>query len=162
MPRLALGHFLGTTVVVADVRHAVDDFFAVQLQDDTEGTVSRRVVRAQVEEHVVLVGAGTLHAPVFRTEPRRFFFKLLLGEVEAERVEFGGARREVLAQRVTFPGRRHHDARQVRVAREVDAEHVPDFTLVPAGVWPDAGHGRDAQVALAQRDLDHHVAVTFQ
>ena len=120
------------------------------------------MVRAQVEEHVVLVGAGALHAPVFGAEARRLFFKLLLGEVEAVRVEFGGAGREVLAQRVTFPGRRHHDARQVRVAREVDTEHVPDFTLVPAGVRPDTGDGRDAQVALAQRDLDHHIAVTFQ
>lgn len=161
VPRLALGHLLGTTVVVTDVRHAVDDFFAVQLQDDTEGTVRRRVVRAQVEEHVVLVGAGAFHAPVFRPEACSLFFKLLLGEVQAEWVEFGGARREVLAQRVTFPGRRHHDARQVRVAREVDTEHVPDFTLVPAGVGPDAGHGRDAQVAFGEGDLDHHVAVTF-
>ena len=162
MPGLTLGHLLGATVVVADVRYAVDDFFAVQLQDDAEGTVGRRVVRTQVEEHVVLVGAGTLHAPVFRAEARGLFFKLLLGEIEAERVEFRGTGREVLAQRVTFPGRRHHDARQVRVTREVDAEHVPDFALVPAGIRPDAGHGWDAQVALGQRDLDHHIAVTSQ
>jgi len=120
------------------------------------------VVRTQVEEHVVLVGPGTLHAPVFRTEARGFFLKLLLGEVEAERIEFGGARREVLAQRVTFPGRRHHDARQVRVAFEVDAVHVPDFTFVPVGVRPDAGDGRQAQVAFGQGDFDHHVTITLK
>ena len=45
---------------------------------------------------------------------------------------------------------------------EVDAEHVPDFTLVPVGVRPDTGHGRDTQVFLGQGHLDHHVAVTFQ
>ena len=39
VPGLALGHLLGATVVVADVRHAVDDLFAVQLQDDAERTV---------------------------------------------------------------------------------------------------------------------------
>ena len=45
---------------------------------------------------------------------------------------------------------------------EVDAEHVPDFALVPVGVRPDTGHGRDAQVFFGQGHLDHHVAVTFQ
>ncbi len=162
VPGLTLAHLLGATVVVSDVRDAVDDLFTVQLQDDAERTVRRRVVRAEVEEHVVLVGSGTLHAPVFRTETRGFFLKLLLGEVEAERIEFGGARREVLAQRVTFPGWRHHDARQVRVAFEVDAEHVPDFALVPVGVGPDAGDGRHAEVAFGQGHLDHHVTITLQ
>ncbi|MDT4848037.1 hypothetical protein FQZ97_821180 [compost metagenome] len=45
------------------------------------------------------------------------------------------------------------------MAGEVDAEHVPDFTFVPVGVGPDAGDGRQVQVAFGQRDLDHHVAV---
>ncbi|KPC00018.1 Uncharacterized protein AC506_1613 [Pseudomonas syringae pv. maculicola str. M6] len=161
VPGLTLGHFLGTTVVVTNVRNAVDDFFAVQLQDDAECTVSRRVVRPQVEEHIVLVLAGALHAPVFRAKARGFFFQLLFGEGQAVRVELGCAGREVLAQRVTFPGRRHHDAAQVRVAREVDTEHVPDFALVPVGIRPDAGDGRHAQVAFGQRHLDHHVAVSL-
>src|SRR5690606_13056965 len=34
VPALALGHFLGAAVVIADVRYAIDDLFAVQLQDD--------------------------------------------------------------------------------------------------------------------------------
>ncbi len=161
VPGLALGHFLGTTMVVADVRNAVDDFFAVQLQNDTERTVSRRVVRPQVEEHVVLVGARAFHAPVFRTEACCFLFQLLFGEGQAVRVKFRCTGREVLAQRVAFPGRRHHDAAQVRVAWEVDAEHVPDFTLVPVGVGPDAGNRRYAQIAFGKRYLDHHVAVSL-
>ena len=162
VPGLALGHLLGTTVVVANVWHAVDDLFAVQLQDDTEGTVSRRVVRAQVEEHIVLVFAGTLHAPVFGAEACGFFFQLHFGQGQAVRIELGRTRREVLAQRVTFPGRRHHDARQVRVAFEVDTEHVPDFTLIPVGVWPDTGDGRQAEVALGQGNLDHYVTITLK
>ncbi|KPY29270.1 Uncharacterized protein ALO52_05149 [Pseudomonas syringae pv. primulae] len=161
VPGLAFAHLLGTTVVIADVRDAVDDFFAVQLQDDTERTVGRRVVRAQVEEHVVLVLAGTLHAPGFRIEARCFFFQLLFGQRQAVGIEFGRTRGEVLAQRMAFPGRRHHDAGQVRVAREIDPEHVPHFTLVPVGVWPDTGDGRHAQVAFRQRYLEHDVAVTF-
>lgn len=161
VPGLALGHFLGATVVVADVRYAVDDLFTVQLQDDTERTVRGRVVGAEVEEHVVLVGALALHAPGFRVEACRFLFKLLLGQGQAVGIELGGAGRVVLAQRVAFPGGRHHDAAEVRVAGKVDAEHVPDFALVPVGVRPDTGHGRQVQVAFAERHLDHHIAVTL-
>ncbi|MNN27160.1 hypothetical protein D3C81_1406870 [compost metagenome] len=47
------------------------------------------------------------------------------------------------------------------MAGKVDAEHVPDFALVPVGVRPDTGHGRQVQVAFAQGYLDHHVAVPF-
>ncbi len=161
VPGLTLGHLLGTTVVVTDVRYAVDDLFTVQLQDDAERTVRRRVVRAEVEEHVVLVRTGALHAPVFRLEARGFFLKLLLGQGQAERVELGGTGGEVLAQRVTFPGRRHHDAGQVRVTGKVDAVHVPHFTLVPVGVGPETGNGRHAEVALGQGDLDHYVTITL-
>ncbi|MNQ66696.1 hypothetical protein D3C85_811930 [compost metagenome] len=162
MPGLALGHLLGATVVVADLRHAVDDLFTVQLQDDAEGTVGGGVVRAEVEEHVVLVLAVAFHAPVFRAEARGFLFKLVLGQGQAEGVEFGGARRIVLAQRVTFPGVGHHDPRQVRMAGEGDAVHVPDFPLVPVGVGPDTGDGGQVEVALGQGDLDHYVTITLQ
>ena len=39
VPGLAFAHFLSATVVVADVRHAVDNFFAVKLKYDTECAV---------------------------------------------------------------------------------------------------------------------------
>src|SRR5688572_1441914 len=78
VPGLALAHFLSTTVVVTDVRHAVDNLFAIKLQNDTECTVRRRMVRTEVEEHEVLIFGATLHAPVFRLEGQRlhleFFF----------------------------------------------------------------------------------------
>ncbi|MNP29017.1 hypothetical protein D3C76_1220230 [compost metagenome] len=45
------------------------------------------------------------------------------------------------------------------MAGKVDAEHVPDFTLVPVGVGPDTGDGGQVQVAFAEGHLDHHVAV---
>ncbi|MCY1515733.1 hypothetical protein D9M68_503320 [compost metagenome] len=162
MPGLALGHLLGATVVVADLRNAIEDLFTVQLQDDAERTVGGRVVRAEVEEHEVLVVAVAFHAPVFGLEAQRFLFQVLLGGGQGEGIELGGARRVVLAQRVTLPGRRHHDAGQVRVAGEGDAVHVPHFALVPVGVRPDAGGGRQVEVALGQGDLDHHVTITLQ
>ncbi len=68
VPGLAFAHFLRAAVVVADVRHAVDDLFAIQLQNNTECAVSGRVVRAEVEEHKVLVFGAALHTPLFRLE----------------------------------------------------------------------------------------------
>ena len=48
------------------------------------------------------------------------------------------------------------------MAGEGDAVQVPDFTLVPVGVGPDAGGGGQVEVALAEGNLDHHVTVTLQ
>ncbi len=162
VPALALGHLLGAAMVVADLRHAIEDFLAIELQDDTEGTVGRRVVRAEVEEHVVLVLAVALHAPVLGLEAQGFLFQVLLGGVQAVGIELGGARRVVLAQRMAFPGRWHQHASEERVAIEGDAEHVPDLALVPVGVGPDGDGGGQLHVAFAERDLDHHVAVSLQ
>src|SRR5690606_38522379 len=77
VPGLTLAHLLGTTVVVADVRDAVDNFFTVKLKDNTECTVRRRVVWTEVEEHEVLVFGAALHAPVFRLEGQRFHLQIL-------------------------------------------------------------------------------------
>lgn len=162
VPGLALGHLLGAAVVVADLRDAVDDLLAVQLQDDAERAVGGRVVRAEVEEHVVLVLAVALHAPVFRLEAQGFLLQVLLGGGQGVGIELGGARRVILAQRMALPGRRHQHAGQVRVAGEGDAVHVPHFALVPVGVGPDTGGGGQVEVALGQGDLDHHVTITLQ
>jgi len=61
-----------------------------------------------------------------------------------------------------LPRSAHHDAAQVRVTGEGDAVQIPDFALVPVGVWPDADGGGQVEVALGQGDLDHHVTVTLQ
>ncbi|SQC40383.1 Uncharacterised protein [Klebsiella pneumoniae] len=55
MPGLTLAHLLGAAVVITDIRYAVDDLFAVQLQNNAERTMRRWVVRTEVEEHEVLV-----------------------------------------------------------------------------------------------------------
>ena len=162
VPGLALGHLLGATVVVADVGHAVDDLFTVQLQDDAEGAVGTGVVGAQVEEHVVLVAGAALHAPFFRIEAQGFLGFVLTGDIQNERIEFGGAGRVVLAQGVTLPVTRHQQAEQVGVALEVNAKQIKHFAFVPVGVGPDLAYGGDVQVAFGQGHLDAHVAVPFQ
>ncbi|SKZ16072.1 Uncharacterised protein [Mycobacteroides abscessus subsp. abscessus] len=55
MPSLTFSHLFHTTVVIADIWHTVFHFFTIQLQNDTERTVCRWVVRTQVQEHKVFV-----------------------------------------------------------------------------------------------------------
>ncbi|GDW23402.1 hypothetical protein ExPUPEC119_01918 [Escherichia coli] len=122
VPGLAFAHFLSATVVVTDVWYAVDNLFAIKLQNDTESTVRRRVVRTEVEEHEVLVFGAALHPPLFRFEGQGFHLQILFGFGQLKRREFGSARRVIFTQRVTFPGLRHHDAAQVRVTVECNAK----------------------------------------
>ncbi len=159
MPGLTLAHLLSTTVVVTDIRHAVDNLFAIKLKNNTECTVRRRVVWTEVEEHEVLIVGTALHAPVFRLESQRFHLQILFGFGQLKRVEFGGARRIVFTQRVTRPGWRHHDARQVRVAVEGHAEHFPGFTLIPVGVREKFCEGRQMHVVFRQCHLEHDIRV---
>ena len=160
MPGLTLAHLLSTTVVVADVWHAVDNLFAIKLKDNTESTVRRRVVRTEVEEHEVLVVGTALHAPVFRFEGQRLHLQILLGFGQLKRIEFGSACRVVFTQRVAGPGLRHHDARQVWVAVEGHAEHFPGFTLVPVGVREKFGDRRQMHVVFRQCHLEHDIRIT--
>src|SRR3546814_19671856 len=87
MPGLALTHLLGTAMVVADVRHAVDDLFAVELQHDAERTMRGRMIGAEIEEHEVLVVGALLHAPIFGLEQQRFLIEILAHLIEHERIE---------------------------------------------------------------------------
>ena len=159
VPGLALAHLLGAAVVVTDIRHAVDDLFAIQLQNNAEGTVRGRVVRTEVEEHEVLVVGAAFHAPLFRFESQRFHLQILFGFGQLKRIEFGGARRVVFTQRVAFPGRRHHDATQIWVAIEGNTKHFPGFTFIPVGVGEQFGEGWQMQIVFRQRHLEHDVAV---
>lgn len=104
------------------------------------------MVRAEVKEHKVLVFGPALHAPLFRFEGQRFHFQILFGFGQLKRVKFGCARRVVFTQRVAFPGRRHHDAAQIRVTIEGHAKHLPGFTLIPVGVREQFGEGRQMQI----------------
>ena len=161
MPGLTFAHLFSATVVVADVRYAVDDFFAIKLQHNTERTVGRRVVRTEVEEHEVLIFGATLHAPIFRFEGQRFHFQILFGFSQLKRIKFGRTRRVVFTQRMTFPGMRHQQTRQVRVTFDIDAKHFPGFTLIPVGVREQFGESRYAQIVFRQSHLEHDIAIAF-
>ena len=63
VPRLALAHLLGAAVVVADVRNRVDDLLAVQLQHDAQHAVRAGMLRAEVEEHEVVVAVAAARMP---------------------------------------------------------------------------------------------------
>jgi hypothetical protein len=159
VPGLALAHLLGAAVVVADVRHAVDNLLAVELQHDAEGAVRGGMVGAEVQEHEVLLGSAALHAPLFRLEQQRLLVQILPHLVQHEGIEFGGPCVVFLAQRVPFPARRTQDAAQVRVAGESDAEQVPDLALVPVGVGVEWDDGGDTRHLAAERHLQPQLAL---
>jgi len=47
----------------------------------------------------------------------------------------------ILAERVTFPIVGAQDPAEIGVAREIDAEEIKGFTLVPVGGGPEVGDG---------------------
>ena len=72
VPGLPLGHLLGAAVVVADVRHGVDDLLAVELQHDPQHAVRAGVLRTDVQEHEIgrHRGDGSCPTPRGGTEGR--------------------------------------------------------------------------------------------
>ena len=162
MPRLALAHLLGAPVVVADVRHRIDHHFAVELQGDAEHAVNAGVVGTQVEEHEVRVFGAAGHAPCLRLEAQAFLLgvKQLIGH--AEGIHLGGAGRVLLAQGVPLPKGWRKDAVEIRMAFEVDPEHVVGLALVPIGGGPNGGQARQAAVAIGQRHLDAQIRILLQ
>ena len=97
VPGLALGHLFRAPVVIANIRHAVDDLFAVQLKDYPECTVGRGMIRAQVEEHKLAAIPLTLHTPGFRFKFQRLLLRLLPVHRQGVGIEFRSPRGVVLA-----------------------------------------------------------------
>ena len=94
--------------------------------------------------------AAALHAPLFGAEAQRLLLGLLLLFGQLKRPHLRGARRMVLAQRMTLSSVvRHQDALQVRMPVEDDAEHVPHFALVPVRRRPEARDAVERRAALA-------------
>ena len=141
--------------------HAIDDLFAVELQHDAECAVRGRVVRAEVQEHVVVIVGRAAHAPFFGLEAQRFLLLILPQRIELERIELGRARRIFLAQRMAVPRRRQQDAPQMRMPVERDAEQIPHFAFVPVRVQEDRHDRFDRREIAAQRDFDADVFVAF-
>ena len=77
VPGLALAHLLGAAVVIADVGDRVDDLLAVELQHDPQDAVRAGVLRAEVEEHEVVVAVGWRQSPVLGLEAQRLLLRLL-------------------------------------------------------------------------------------
>ena len=159
MPGLALGHFLRTPVVIADIRDAVDNFLTIQLQHNTEGTMGGGMVGTKVQEHELRAVPLSGHAPGFGYELEGVLLGLLALQRERVGVEFRCPGGVILAQGVSRPGGRHQNAFKMRVAGKADAEHVPDFPLIPVGRRKHPGSGGDAQVFLGQSHFQHDVPI---
>ena len=67
-----------------------------------------------------------------------------------------------LAQGMAFPGERHQEPLQMRMAFELDPEHVVDFTLVPVGVFINVADRMKRRILAFQRHLEAHVLVAVE
>uniref|UniRef100_Q7R783 Uncharacterized protein n=1 Tax=Plasmodium yoelii yoelii TaxID=73239 RepID=Q7R783_PLAYO len=68
----------------------------------------------------------------------------------------------ILAQGMALPGRRHDEAAQVGMPVETDAEHVPDFALVPVGGGADGNDAGERRIGLRQGDFQPDIGVALQ
>ena len=103
VPGLTLAHLFRPPVMEPDVRHRVDDLFAVELQGDPQHAVRAGVLGADIEEHEIGVIALAAHAPVLRLETQRLLLGQFLLRRQVIRPHLGRARGVVLAQRVAHP-----------------------------------------------------------
>jgi len=65
------------------------------------------------------------------------------------------------AQRVAFPIVRQHDAAQVGVVQEVNAEQVENFTFVPVGPTPHESDRFDRRVCAVHPALEAYALFVF-
>src|SRR5690606_25963485 len=117
------------------------------------------MVRAEIQEHEVAVVAAALHAPLLGAEAERLGLGLVAVVRQREDAHLGRARRMLLAERMTFPRRRHQEPPQALMTLERDAEHVPDFSLVPARGRPEPRYARHRRPLALERDLDSQILV---
>src|ERR1051326_6561760 len=62
---------------------------------------------------------------------------------------------------MALPGARHQDSFKVRMAVKRDAEHVPDFALVPIRCGPEIRDGCQRWIVAIQRNLKANVLVAL-
>ncbi len=123
-------------MVVANVRHTVDDVLTVELKHKTDNPVRRRVVRSKVQEHVLGRIRFAGQPPLLRVEFQRAELTILDLVTHLEPVHFGSPGWMIFTQRMPNPGRRRVNASQARMSLDVDAEHVPHFPLMPVSSRP--------------------------
>lgn len=69
--------------------------------------------------------------------------------------------RSVFSQREALPVIRHQDAFEIRVACELNAEHVEDLALEPVGRFEEIGKGKD-WICFGESGFDPQVAVVIE
>src|ERR671923_1959955 len=67
----------------------------------------------------------------------------------------------ILAEGMTVPGGGHQNAPEVWMALEDDAEHIPDFALIPIGRGPEINDAADGGEFALERDLEADVGVAI-
>ena len=148
-----LGNFFHAAVQVSDDALGAENFFAVELQNDAQHAVRRRMLRPHINDEFVRIEIGLVGSFEIEVRDERSGRVLLssLGarslsaldsEVDLHPLFVLLQNAVILAQRVAFPAVGQKDALQIGMPVELDAEHVVDFALQPIGGRPDRDAGR--------------------
>src|SRR5579872_1847479 len=140
VPGLALAHLLRAPMMKADLRNAVNNDFAIELQNNSQHAMSSRMLRTHVQEDEIARCARPLHPPFFGSEPKRFLLGFLLVLWKLEGSHFCCASGMILTQWMPHPTLGHQNTGKVRVAVKNDAKHIPHFAFIPVRRRPDIGN----------------------
>ena len=78
MPGLALAHLLGAAVMIANIGHGIDDFFAIELQNDAQNAMRARMLGPDIEEQEIRRRRGLASCPNLRAGSAALLFGVLL------------------------------------------------------------------------------------
>ena len=65
----------------------------------------------------------------------------------------------LLTQGMPLPGRRQHDSIEVWVTIEFNAEHVPDFALIPVSAGPQLHDTGNIEITVLQGYFHSEIAI---
>ena len=126
--RVRFGHLFETAMQVADLRIRIDDLFAVDRDLQPERSVHRGMLRAEIQNLRMRQIPSTRHISSRARRPAD-------RSVSVHMVRWPGGKSR--RKRMSFELRMRQNSPQVRMAFELDAEHVERFALGPVGAFPD-------------------------
>src|SRR6185503_7892375 len=98
----------------------------------------------------------------FGPEAQRFLLSILLCIGKLEWTHLCSPCWMLLTQRMPNPGSRHENALKMRMPIETNAEHIPDFPLIPVRRRPKVGNCANRCPVFLERSLDPDICVAIK
>ena len=143
---VGLRHLFEAAMQIADLGIGIDDALAVHGNLQPERSVHCGMLRPEIQ-NLRMIDAHR--------------FGVFLGAFDHGQIDRLGAHgalagREVASQRMTFKLRMRQNAAQIRMALELNSEHVERFALRPVRALPHIDDAVDRGILAGHRRLDAH------